>query len=185
MVDEIRVAGRSQSSTGDSGIDTFNALDDAEARASVRACLDIDRWVDEVVRGRPYAERESALAAAELAAAPFTRAEVEKALVHHPRIGERPGDEAAQSAEAALSRAEQGALDPADAGVVDRLRGRNAAYEERFGHVFLIKAAGRSAAGILDELERRISRSPDQEWATTADELRKIAVLRLQGVLGS
>jgi len=185
VASEFRSARHAQPSASESGIDRFNTLDATELREAVRACLDIDRWVDEIVVGRPYADRESAVTAAELAATPFTRKEVQGALVHHPRIGERASGEAALTAEAAMSRAEQGALDPTEAGVVDRLRERNAAYEERFGHVFLIKAAGRSASEILDQLELRIARSPEQEWATTADELRKIAVLRLQGVLDS
>lgn len=183
MKSDLQSADASDSSARGPGVDRFNDADQDELRSAVRACLDIDRWVDEVIRARPYADRESALAAAELAASPFTRAEVEGALVHHPRIGERATGEAAKTAEAAMSRAEQGAVDPTEVELADRLRARNAAYEERFGHVFLIKAAGRSAGEILDQLEQRITRSPEDEWATTAEELRKIAVLRLQGVL--
>lgn len=185
MASEFRSARHSQFSAGDSDIERFNSRGETEFRRAVRACLDIDRWVDEVVKARPYSDRESVVGRAERAASPFTRAEVEGALVHHPRIGESAGGQVAQTAEAAMSRAEQGAVDASDVDVVTRLGERNAAYEERFGHVFLIKAAGRSAAEILDQLQQRITRSPDEEWATTADELRKIAVLRLEGLLGS
>ena len=55
----------------------------------------------------------------------------------------------------------------------------NQAYEERFGHVFLIRAAGRSGDEILAELERRLGNPPEAERAETADNLRQIALLRL------
>jgi 2-oxo-4-hydroxy-4-carboxy-5-ureidoimidazoline decarboxylase len=56
----------------------------------------------------------------------------------------------------------------------------NQAYEERFGHVFLIRAAGRSGDEILAELERRLGNTPEAERGETADNLRQIAMLRLE-----
>ncbi len=56
----------------------------------------------------------------------------------------------------------------------------NQAYEERFGHVFLIRAAGRSGDEILAELERRLGNTPEAERLETADNLRQIAMLRLE-----
>jgi 2-oxo-4-hydroxy-4-carboxy-5-ureidoimidazoline decarboxylase len=61
----------------------------------------------------------------------------------------------------------------------------NADYERRFDRVFLIRAAGRSRIEILSELERRLAHSDEQELPIVADELRQIALLRLQGVIES
>ncbi len=164
------------------GLDSFNALDRDAARSALRPCVDIDRWIDAVIDGRPYSDIEEALAAARQAADPFTEAEIDGALAQHPRIGDRPSG---TSAEATFSRSEQSGVDVTDSDVQAALVAGNHAYEERFGRVFLIRAAGRSSQEVLDALNARLEHSPDQEIAVVAQQLREIAVLRLEGVLNS
>lgn len=82
--------------------------------------------------------------------------------------------------DAAHSRREQSGVDTSDADVAERLRAGNRAYEERFGHVFLIRAAGRSAAEILSALDERLGNDPATERRVVAEQLREIAVLRLE-----
>lgn len=160
-------------------LDAFNGADRDEAIAMLRSCLDIGRWCAQLADGRPYGSVDELVAWAEVAATPFTAAEVEGALAHHPRIGERP---AGASAEAAMSRAEQSGVDPADAEVAAALTAGNRAYEERFGRVFLIRAAGRSSREILDALTERLAHTPAEEEPVVAEQLRQIAVLRLKGL---
>ena len=160
-------------------LEEFNALDAGEADAVVRPCVDIDRWVAGVVERRPYASVEQLLEAAREAASPFTEDEVDAALAHHPRIGQRVEG---GSAEASLSRSEQAGVGIDDS-VTERLRAGNLAYEERFGRVFLIRAAGRDAEEILGELNRRLEHTEEEELPVIADQLRQIAVLRLEGIV--
>ncbi len=143
----------------------------------LRPCLDVDRWRAEVADGRPYRSLSDLEAAARQAADPLTVAEVDGALAHHPRIGERA---TGSSAEATLSRSEQGGL-KASHDVSARLEAGNRAYEERFGRVFLIRAAGRSTEEILAALETRLGNDPATEDRLVADQLREIALLRLAG----
>ena len=136
------------------------------------------RWVADVVAGRPYADPAGLRKRAHDAALQLSDDELESALSRHPRIGERPpGDDR----ESRHSRAEQAGVDDADA---ERLRAGNAAYEARFGHVFLIRAAGRSSAEILAELERRLGNDAAAERDETVTALRDIALLRLEGSVG-
>ena len=65
----------------------------------------------------------------------------------------------------------------------ERLREANAVYEQRFGHVFLIRAAGRNSAEILSELERRLHNDDATERVETVTALRDIALLRLEQVV--
>ncbi|GAA2044109.1 2-oxo-4-hydroxy-4-carboxy-5-ureidoimidazoline decarboxylase [Agromyces tropicus] len=160
-------------------LDAFNGADRDAAIGLLRPCLDVDRWCAELADGRPYDSVDDLAARAEVVAMPFTHAEVEGALAHHPRIGERPSG---PGAEAAMSRAEQAGVDPADAQVAAALAEGNRAYEERFGRVFLIRAAGRSSRDILDALTERLAHTPDDEEPVVADQLRQIAVLRLRGL---
>ncbi len=59
------------------------------------------------------------------------------------------------------------------------LRAGNAAYEERFGHVFLICATGMSAASMLAALRARLGHDPAREREVVRAELTKIVRLRL------
>lgn len=163
-------------------LDEFNAADREDAIAAVRPCLDIDRWVETIVDRRPYPNTSALLDAARAAADPFTQAEIDGALAHHPRIGERA---AGAGAEARMSAAEQAGLGQSSAELETALAAGNAEYERQFDRVFLIRAAGRSRQEILSELERRVSHTEEQELPIIAGELRDIALLRLEGVIDS
>lgn len=82
-----------------------------------------------------------------------------------------------------MSRSEQAGVDPADAGVAQALAQGNRDYEEKFGRVFLIRAAGRTAPEILQALNERLANSPTEEDTIVAQQLREIAVLRLEGLI--
>lgn len=161
-------------------LEQFNELPSEDAAAMVRACADVERWVEEVVAARPFATVGDVVAAAERVADPWTDDEIDAALSRHPRIGERAQGE---GTDAAMSRTEQASVADADADVQSRLAAGNRAYEERFGHVFLIRAAGRSPEEILDQLEQRLGNTADQERENAARNLREIGALRLQGMV--
>lgn len=161
-------------------LEQLNALSAPEAQERIRPALDVPRWIDAVVAARPFADPASLLETARTAADPLREDEVERALSHHPRIGDRAeGD----GAEAELSRAEQSAVDPDDAALARALREGNLAYEERFGRVFLIRAAGRSPQEILEALRIRLQNDETTEREIVAEQLRQIALMRLQGMI--
>lgn len=155
----------------------FNDASEPVVNSLLRPCLDVDRWVAEVVAGRPYHDRAGLMTRASEAAESLTLDEVEAALAHHPRIGEMPET---ASTEAALSRSEQAGLDTGG-DVRTRLAEGNRAYEKRFGRVFLIRAAGRSSAEILAALQERLGNEPESELVVVVGQLREIALLRLDG----
>ena len=157
-------------------VSAFNALTEEQARARLASCLAVPRWVDEVLRARPYEDRQALLARAEASASRLSDAELASALAGHPRIGERPGD----GHDRAFSSREQSGVDLAEEEVRRRLAEGNRAYERRFGHVFLLRAAGRSAAEVLGELERRLGNDETTEREETVQNLREIALLRLE-----
>jgi len=157
----------------------FNDMPAGEADDAVRPCVDIDSWVDGIVDGRPYAETAELLARADSLARAWTPIEVEKALADHPRIGER---HAGSGASARMSGSEQAGVDPQDDEIQRRLAAGNAAYEQRFDRIYLVRAAGRSAEEILALLEERLGNDPDTEIAVTSGQLREIALLRLEGL---
>lgn len=161
-------------------IEEFNRLDESAAASALAACVEIDGWVNEVLAGRPYQSRDGLLTHAAKAAEGWSPAQVDGALAHHPRIGERPRAETIGAANAAHSATEQAGMSAAAADVRDSIAAGNAAYEERFGRVFLIRAAGRSPEQILAALTTRLGNDDAAEDAVVAGELREIALLRLE-----
>ncbi|WP_226356950.1 MULTISPECIES: 2-oxo-4-hydroxy-4-carboxy-5-ureidoimidazoline decarboxylase [unclassified Pseudonocardia] len=161
-------------------LDRLNTAPPDELRPALRACATSPVWADRMLAGRPYGSVDDAVAAAEKAVLALDSAEIDAALAGHPRIGERPGGAHADGA--AFSRSEQSGVD-SGADTAARLAAGNAAYEQRFGHVFLIRAAGRDAGQILAELERRLGNDPAAERAEAAGQLAEITALRMRQVL--
>ena len=161
-------------------IDDFNALDAASARAEVTVWAAIPSWVEAVVGGRPYRDLDDLAAAAASAARDWMRADLDTALAHHPRIGARVTGE---DAEASASRREQASMTDAAADVTARIADGNAAYEARFGRVFLVRAAGRSPEEMLAELDRRLANDDETEAREAVGQLAEIALLRLRATV--
>ncbi|UZN02446.1 2-oxo-4-hydroxy-4-carboxy-5-ureidoimidazoline decarboxylase [Cellulomonas sp. S1-8] len=161
-------------------LEDFNALPREDAWALVRTCADVPSWAAAVAGGRPYASVAALRAHADQQALTWDDADVDRALADHPRIGER---HATPGATAAMSVREQAGVDATDADVAARLADGNARYEQRFGRVYLVRAAGRSSAEILALLEQRLTHDDATEAAVTAQQLREIAALRLAGLV--
>jgi 2-oxo-4-hydroxy-4-carboxy-5-ureidoimidazoline decarboxylase len=162
-------------------VEAFNALPAVRLEEDLLACCAAPAWGAAVAAKRPYRERAEILAEADAAARGLTWDEVLTGLSAHPRIGERA---AGDSAEAAWSRREQSAAaQSADETTRTALIEANRAYEERFGHVFLIFASGRTQAEILAAARERLGNDEATERAIVADQLRRIALLRLERVL--
>jgi 2-oxo-4-hydroxy-4-carboxy-5-ureidoimidazoline decarboxylase len=154
-------------------IEDFNALPETEAEERLYECLANRSWAAEVASRRPYPDAQSFLAAARTALNGLTDADWVAAFQAHPRIGERGGD-APESSEREQTRVMQ-----SSAATVLALIAQNPRYEKKFGHVFLIRASGRSGEEILSELRRRMRNNPGAELAEARRELALIAGDRL------
>jgi 2-oxo-4-hydroxy-4-carboxy-5-ureidoimidazoline decarboxylase len=152
----------------------FDDLPAARAEELLREVCSASRWAREVAAGRPYgglAELQRAAAAA------LTDEDLEAALAGHPRIGDRSAR--------GTARREQGAVATASSQVLDALTEGNRAYEERFGHVYLVCASGRDAEDLLATLRSRLDNDPTTERRVSLGELAAINRLRLERVFGS
>ena len=161
---------------------------DSELRAGLEAALSVRRWVTELASIAPFESLDELLDAARIAATPLDQGEIDEAMAHHPRIGERP---VGTGTAAEHSRREQASLnhghdvDADDAELSAAIHAGNVAYEARFERVFLIRAAGRTRAEILAELTRRLALDEATELAIVGEQLRAIALLRLAATFGS
>lgn len=150
---------------------------DDTLREGLYASLAVRRWVEDVASRAPFASLAELLAVASAEATPLAPEEIAEAIAHHPRIGEKP---VGQGVSQNFSRAEQGASEE----LAEELAAGNAAYEARFGRVFIIRAAGRTRAEILAELNRRLQLDDAIELQIVGEQLRDIALLRLEKLFG-
>ncbi len=150
---------------------------------------------------RPYSSAEQAIQQSSAIVATLTVADLADALAGHPRIGERPGAADGTSSVPAYCRAgssneasmraqpadwaaqEQSGVDAGDTGTRQALAAANQQYEQRFGHIYLVSAAGRTGRELLDVLHDRLRNEPEAEWHVVRAELQKINALRLQQML--
>ncbi|MFF4670308.1 2-oxo-4-hydroxy-4-carboxy-5-ureidoimidazoline decarboxylase [Streptomyces sp. NPDC001279] len=148
------------------GLARFNALPPADAEAALLACCGSRRWARRLAAHRPYPDPGALLAAAEEAGYDMPPADLAEALAAEPAPGLR--ETAPHSAHLAL-------------------RAAHAAYESRFGHVFVICLDSYDPAEhpdqVLAGIRARLGHDPDQERVTTADEMRRLARGRIIGLI--
>jgi 2-oxo-4-hydroxy-4-carboxy--5-ureidoimidazoline (OHCU) decarboxylase len=151
-----------------SSLERFNAAPTDEAVRSLLACLNSRDWARRVTAHRPYPDLPSLLAAADEAAYDMTPQDLAEALAAEA-LPALPEDTYA-AAHTALSAA-------------------TAAYEARFGHVFVIclddMPPNEALDHVLAGIRSRLANDPDEERLVASDELRRLARGRLTRQLGA
>jgi 2-oxo-4-hydroxy-4-carboxy-5-ureidoimidazoline decarboxylase len=165
------------------GVAAFDIAPGDELRDKLRSCCAAESWVEEMVIGRPYRSEAALYAASDHATAELDDRGLEQALAGHPRIGDRASAHGGDGRSAAWSRGEQAGVATAGADVLGELAAANAAYEQRFGHVYLVCASGRSATELLAVCRARLDNDPETERGVVLGELAKINRLRLGKLL--
>jgi 2-oxo-4-hydroxy-4-carboxy-5-ureidoimidazoline decarboxylase len=163
-------------------LDRLNGLTEADAVAELRACCSAGSWLRGMVGARPFTSGDHLFATSDSLVAALDDEGLAEALEAHARIGERRTGE---SREDSWSRAEQAQALTADADLKRLLQEGNRDYERRFGRVFLIRAAGRSAQEMYDAQQSRLGNDEDSERAVVLRELAAIVRLRLEGLVNA
>jgi OHCU decarboxylase len=162
----------------------LNALPPPEAAEQLRACCGSSRWVEAMLARRPFASVEQLFAAAEAAWRTTGPEDWDEAFAHHPRIGERQAAAPVSATAQAWSAGEQGTAASSGATARAALAEANTAYEQRFGRIYLVCAAGRTAEELLADISARMRNDPERERAVAVEEQRKITRLRLGSLIG-
>ncbi|MFF7728349.1 2-oxo-4-hydroxy-4-carboxy-5-ureidoimidazoline decarboxylase [Streptomyces sp. NPDC008001] len=155
------------------GLDRLNSATPGAAEAALLACCGSRRWARRLAALRPYPDLRTLLSTAEhavrgLAPADLAEALADETVPQHlfPAPG-RPGPPPSPATEAARSA----------------IRRAHAAYEGRFGHVFVLCLDGcrpdEALARTLAALRTRLAACPADEAAVTAAELARLARGRL------
>jgi allantoicase len=157
------------------GVRWLDTATDSRARDLLTHCCGSSRWVDGMLARRPFDRFDVLVATADEIWWGLDPGDWREAFAAHPRIGDRSGPQ--------HTRREQSGTAGADPAVLDALAEGNRRYEQRFDHVFLVDAAGRSADDMLDELQARIDNEPDAELEVAAEQQRRITRRRLDAMM--
>nr|WP_156935745.1 2-oxo-4-hydroxy-4-carboxy-5-ureidoimidazoline decarboxylase [Alkanindiges illinoisensis] len=157
----------------------FNQCTDEAATKVLQSCAHMPSWIRALVQQRPYTTVEQLYEQAKQQAGDWQWIEVEQALAQHPRIGQKQAAAVLSEEEQQFSANEQRDVQTSQH-MEQALLQANQDYEQQFGHIFLIRAAGRTGEDILSELQRRLNNTVIQEQQEVIQQLAEIAVLRLQ-----
>lgn len=160
-------------------VTAFNEATKHQVLSDLQACCPIGSWGECIADSRPFLSQDALVTCADDLAKDWEIESVLVAIASHARLGAKPKGADQNSTH---SRREQSGLDVLTQANATRLETLQADYLERFGHIFLVRAAGRRPQEILQILEERILRTPDEEAQTAKDELRQIALLRLRSL---
>jgi 2-oxo-4-hydroxy-4-carboxy-5-ureidoimidazoline decarboxylase len=155
---------------------SFNAAPAQDAERTALACCASRTFARAVADGRPYPDPAALLAAVDTTFAALNWDDIVESMSEHPRIGDR-------AVRGGMSATEQSGAAAASDEVRQGLADGNLAYEQRFGHVFLICASGLSGQEMLDQLRGRLDNNEEAERAVVRAELRKITRLRMTKML--
>jgi len=161
----------------------LNALDKTELEEELTKCCGSRNWVHAMSQGFPFESEREMLGTAEEIWLRCGESDWLQAFRHHPKIGDLESLKAKYAATAGWAAGEQAGVNQTSDETLRRLATGNDAYEEKFGFIFIVCAAGKSAEEMLQLLEARIGNTREQELRNAAAEQNKITKLRLQKLL--
>jgi allantoicase len=179
-VNRLRAVGHALDTPGERrALEALHALDAGARGTLLRSFCGAAAFARCMEAGVPFASVRGLFAAATAAFEAFGDDDWLEAFAAHPALGEPAPAAPVTAQSAAWSAGEQSGVALGAAEVRERLAAGNRAYRERFGFVFIARAAGRSAAEILAALEERLANDRAAEIENAAREQARITRLRI------
>jgi OHCU decarboxylase len=167
----------------DEALEHLNALSREEASAELLKCCGSTRWALSMSNERPFLDSQVLFETADRVWHGLGREDWLEAFRSHPKIGERKAARETGEDARRWSEEEQKGTRAAEREVMDALAEANRIYEQRFGHIFIVCATGKSAPEMLALLRRRLDNDSETELKVAAEEQRRITGLRLEKLL--
>jgi OHCU decarboxylase len=166
------------------GLERLNSASAGEAETELLKCCGSTEWARTLAARRPFEDARELLTAADEVWRSLSERDWLEAFAAHPRIGGRERAARAQHAQAeGWSEQEQSGARDAARATLDELAEANRAYEEKFGHIYIVCATGKTGEEMLALLRARLSNGADTELRIAAGEQSKITRLRLEKLL--
>jgi len=162
----------------------WNQLPSADAVREITPCCGARTWAHLLAARRPITSESSLLSASDEIWLGLRPTDWLEAFHSHPRIGESSAKAPVGSQSNGWSQQEQGRVTAASDSLKAELAAANHAYEEKFGHIFIVCATGKLASEILAILHQRMQNDEKTELYEAAEQQRQITQLRLKKWLG-
>lgn len=164
-------------------VEGINQAGPAQAAHMFLQCCTAERWIDLMVGSRPYASAAQLREQADAHWAKMEEGDLLQAFDGHPKIGDVGSLKAKYANTKELAAGEQSGVNAASDTLIQRLADGNAAYQSRFGFIFIVCATGKSAGQMTDLLEARLANDRATELVNAAEQQRKILHIRLNQLL--
>ena len=161
-------------------LDQLHAWSEPEARAALLRCCGATRWAEQMTARRPFQDEAEVFAIAEQVWQDLDWADWLEAFAVHPKIGDLASLRTKFAQTGAWAAGEQAGVAGASEAVLQALAEGNAAYEAKFGYIFIVCATGKTATEMLALLQQRLRNDPERELVIAGAEQMKITRLRLE-----
>ncbi|HEV7229864.1 MAG TPA: 2-oxo-4-hydroxy-4-carboxy-5-ureidoimidazoline decarboxylase [Bacteroidia bacterium] len=161
----------------------LNTISSKEAGAALFKCCGSTSWASKLTALRPYSGKQDLLEKSDRIWAACSEADALEAFRHHPKIGDLENLEKKFASTKEWAGGEQAGVNTASRQLLVELAEGNAAYEKRFGYIFIVCASGKSAGEMLALLQARIHNEAKDEMNIARGEQNKITHLRLEKLL--
>lgn len=164
-------------------LEHFNELGREQCHDALRQCCVSTRWIEQMAQARPFSSADQLYQSADRIwqglAMPIIWRPLRVTRRSVTSTPSRPNTPTPRRWPAVNRPAPPSASDA----VLQALAEGNAAYEKRFGFIFIVCASGKSAEEMLQLLQQRLSNDLETELKIAAGEQAKITRLRLHKML--
>jgi len=158
----------------------WNALPAPDAENEILACCGSKQWAKRLAAERPIADEATLLRESDAIWRGLMEGDWMEAFRSHPRIGESRPVQAVHARSAYWSSEEQKGVASENDAAKAALAEGNRAYEQKFSHIFIVCATGKTAAEVLAILNRRLQNDGAAELLEAAEQQRQITQIRLR-----
>jgi OHCU decarboxylase len=164
-------------------LEELNNIPNPEAESLFRDCCGSREWAKRMNEARPFTSEEELFLRAGQIWWVLEPADWLEAFAAHPKIGAKKAAPSQAERAADWSKGEQAGMDEAAELVRDELARVNEEYEQKFGHIYIVCATGKTADEMLEICRARLHSDPENELPIAAEEQGKITEIRLRKLL--
>lgn len=164
-------------------LERLNLLPASEAENELLKCCGSREWAARVIAERPFKNMADLIAKADRVWCSLEPRDWLEAFHSHPKIGDKKAAAATTVEAQQWSEDEQSGIRNSVQQTMAALAELNRAYEEKFGFIFIVCAAGKSSLEMLAILRARLENPAGMELRIAAAEQAKITQLRLRKLI--
>jgi 2-oxo-4-hydroxy-4-carboxy-5-ureidoimidazoline decarboxylase len=157
----------------------FYQLNKEQQKAELFKCCGSAAWVNAISEKMPINSIDELKSTSDAIWALLEKSDFLEAFSHHPKIGDVESLQKKFAATSNWAAGEQAAVNEAALDVLTNLKIGNDLYEARFGYIFIVCATGKTAAEMLQLLDKRLQNEPEVELKISAAEQNKITHIRI------